>query len=353
MKGLSVIGTIFVALMLIGAAIGFFVAPKFIKDGEKRDRYSGDTVNIDNSGARNITRGISAGVFALAVIFLFFMVVTIVDDGKVGVTRAFGEYGDETLQPGINFILPWETVSQVDTRVKSYTFSQNAEESISGPISAQARGGGNLLIEQTVQLQVDKETADELLREVGGDWFNTVVLPPIRSCTRDSSVGLTLEQAYSSGRGEIAANVMECVSSKVEGYGITLLDVLIRDVDPGAAVKTSIDEKQQAEQNLQKAAIQTRVVEEEARQESIRSFGLSQAEQIVACGGTETTKEIDGETLTIIVPNEICEEQFSQEYLQWLYINELSQIQGAVILPPEFDGNMFIQTPQPQVQPQG
>lgn len=350
---MSVIGTILVALMLIGAAFGFFVVPKFIKDGEKVDRYGGGTRTVDNSGTRNIAKGISGGVFALAMIFLLMMVITIVDDGKVGVTRAFGEYGEETLQPGINFILPWETVSQVDTRVKSYTFSNNAEESISGPISAQARGGGNLQIEQTVQLQVDKETADDLLREVGSDWFNTVVLPPIRSCTRDSSVHLTLEQAYTSGRGEISTNTMKCVSESVNPYGITLLDVLIRDVDPGQAVKTAIDEKQQAEQNLQKAAIQTRVVEEEARQESIRSYGLSNAEQIVACGGTETTKEVDGKTLTIIVPNEECEQQFSQEYLQWLYINELSKIQGAVILPPEFDGNMFIQTPQPQAQPQG
>ena len=322
-------GTIlFVILLFVGLGV-FFMGPR---------------ASLTDEGG-TIARIAGAVITLLAIVMLFFMVTTIVDDGKVGVTKSFGEYGAETLEPGVHIVMPWEDVQQIDTRVKSYTFSANAEESISGPIAAQAKGGGNLLIEQTIQLTVDKQTADDLLREVGSEWFNTVVLPPIRSCTRDSSVGLTLEEAYTSGRGEIASNTLECVTEKVEKYGITILDVLIRDVDPGGAVKAAIDEKQKAEQDLQRASVQTRVVEEEARQESIRAFGTSQAEQIIACGGTETKTE-EGET--IIVPNTLCEDQFSDEYLQWLYINELSKIQGTVILPPNFDGELFVQTPQPQ-----
>ena len=325
------LGTILAVLLILIALGALSVGPK---------------LSMSSDGA--IMSRIVGGVLLLiAVVMLFFMMTTIVDDGKVGVTKSFGEYGAETLEPGVHIVMPWEDVQQIDTRVKSYTFSANAEESISGPIAAQAKGGGNLLIEQTIQLNVNKETADDLLREVGSEWFNTIVLPPIRSCTRDSSVGLTLEQAYTSGRGEIAANTLECVTDKVEKYGITILDVLIRDVDPGQAVKAAIDEKQKAEQDLQRASVQTRVVEEEARQESIRAFGTSQAEQIIACGGTETQTE-EGET--IIVPNAECEDQFSDEYLQWLYINELSKIQGTVILPPEFNGNLFVETGQQQPQ---
>jgi regulator of protease activity HflC (stomatin/prohibitin superfamily) len=121
-----------------------------------------------------------------------------------------------------------------------------------------------------------------------------------------------------------------------------MFDVLIRDVDPGAAVKQAIDAKQQAEQNLQRAAITLQEEEIKAQQEAVRAFGISQAEQIVACGGVESADE-DGNT--VIVPNETCEDQFSAEYLQWLYINALSDVDGVVILPPEFDGNLFVQTP--------
>lgn len=286
-------------------------------------------------------RLIGIGALALGALVLLTSTVTIVDDGKVGVTRAFGQYGDETLQPGFNLILPWESVQQIDTRIKSYTFSDDAAEAISGPITAQADGGGNLRIEHTVQLVVEKATADDLLREVGGDWFDVVVLPAIRSCTRDATVGLTLEQAYTTERATIGTATLSCVAERVERFGVQIVDVLIRDVDPGQAVRDAIDAKQQAEQDLQRAAIQTRVVEEEARQEAIRSFGISQAEQIIACGGQETRRE-DGET--VIIPNETCEDQFSLEYLQWLYIQQLSNIDGVVILPPEFDGQLFVQT---------
>lgn len=293
---------------------------------------------------RKIAFTTSGVVFLIATVFGIFSCTTQVDDGKVGVVQAFGKYENTTLSPGIHLIAPWKGVEEVDTRIESYTFSNDEGNSLSGPISAQAKGGGNLAIELTIQTAPSAATAPQLLREVAGDWLGTITLPAVRSCTRDATFDMTVEEAFSSMRSVIGERVFDCVESKGAELGIVVYDVLIRDVDPGESVRARIDEKQGAEQELQRASIELQQKEIEARQEAVKAFGISQAEQIVACGGVPGKDEA-GET--IIIPNESCEEQFSAEYLQWLYINQLDQIDGVVILPPEFDGQLFVQTPQP------
>lgn len=291
-----------------------------------------------------------AGCFAAVMAGLCLVVtgmasVATISDGQVGVVQSFGRYDDDTLSPGLHLVAPWKSVIEVDTRIQSYTFSDDSEESISGPISTQADGGGNLSVELTIQTAPSAATAPDLLREVAGDWLGTVTMPAVRSCTRDSTVDLTVEEAYTTERAVIGDRILECVEGKGDDLGLVVFDVLIRDVDPGAAVRERIDAKQAAEQELQQASIDLQKKEIEAQQEAVEAFGLSQAEQIVACGGV-STEGPDGEP--VIIPNETCEDQFSQEYLQWLYIQQLDRIDGVIIVSPEFDDQLFVQVPSPE-----
>lgn len=287
---------------------------------------------------------IGLALVGAAALVLGFTAVTIVPDGHVAVTRAFGQFG-RTLQPGFNLIAPWESTVEMDTRVQSFTFSDDTDEAISGPITGQALGGGNLTVEHTIQLAPSTTEADDLLRQVGSDWFEIIALPAIRSCTRDATTTLTLEQAYTSGRAQIGDTTEQCVTDQVGPRGVNVFGVLIRDVDPGPTVRAAIDSKQEAEQNLQRAEITLRQTEVLARQEAVRAFGISQAEQIIACGGREVEgNDSNGNPVTVIEPNESCDDQFSAEYLQWLYIQQLADIDGVVILPPEFDGQLFVNT---------
>lgn len=295
--------------------------------------------------------GIVVGL--LGTLMLVFNTVHIVNDGHVGVTKAFGEYGEETLDPGINFVAPWVNVHEESTQIKEFTFASNdagqREENAIGPaLTSQAEGGGNLTYDMTVQYSLRADEADNVLVDIGSDWESVILYPAARSCGRDATGELSVEEAFTSGRGDIATNNIECLQGKVEPY-VTIQDVLVRDVDPGAQVKQAIDDKQKADQAVQQAIIDIGKKEAEAQQLAVEAFGISNAEQIIACGGTESTIEsaVTGEEITIILPNDECEDQFSEEYLQWLYINQLSEIDGVVILPPEFDGELFIQTPQP------
>lgn len=293
--------------------------------------------------------GFAAAAFIVGLLLASFTMLQTISDGEVGVVQTYGKYSDTTLSPGLHMVSPHRNVVKVDTRIQSYTFSADAEESISGPITAQAAGGGNLSIELTIQTAPSADRSPELLRSVAGDWLNTITLPEVRSCTRDATTDLTVEEAYTTERTLIGERIFECVSTKSDEVGLVVYDVLIRDVDPGQRVKDEIDTKQSAEQALQRAGIELQQKEIEAQQEAVEAFGLSQAEQIVACGGTQGEGP-DGEP--IIIPNVECEDQFSQEYLQWLYINQLDQIDGVVVVPPEFDDQLFVTIPSPEPEPE-
>lgn len=288
--------------------------------------------------------GIGCGVFV--VLISLFSVVYKVDDGHVGVIRIFGQYQEDTLAPsGFQIKWPWEELITIDTRVKSHTFSGDEDEAISGPITAQAKGGGNLTIEHTVQISINPTEADELLREVGNDWFKIIVLPSIRSCTRDASVNLTLEEAYTTARQTLGTNTLDCTSEDVSPFGINVLDVKIRDVDPGPKVKTAIEDKQAAEQEVERARIDFEKAEVAKATQELEALATSNSEQIIACGGTivgedehgipiiEATLDADGE----------CDDQFSQNYLTYIWLTQtLPSINGVVITDPQFDGQLFV-----------
>jgi len=352
--------TVLIGCLLIAALVTFIIGRRSGDERPTRTEFTrrnhvGQEVFDEDAYERALLRWqpggrflywTSVGLSALAFIFLLFSTIKIVPDEHVGVVRAFGVYSQSSLDPGLKIVWPWEDVVLVDGRIKAYTFTNNTEDksAVAEAIEAQASGGGNMTIELTVQAIVTKDTADNLIRTVGADWFDVVVLPPIRSCVRNAPVALTLEEAYTTQRQQLGTNSFDCIASKVGPHGITIIDVLIRDVDPGLEVRTRIDAKQGAEQDLQRAAITLQEEEIKARQEAVRAYGISQAEQIVACGGVQT---VDAEGNSVIVPNASCEDQFSAEYLQWLYINALKEVVGVVILPPEFGGNLFVQTPTP------
>jgi len=86
---------------------------------------------------------------------------------------------------------------------------------------------------------------------------------------------------------------------------------------------------------------------ERARQ-AVEAKATSDAEQIIACGGTIQLIEVDGEQVETVVPNDTCEDQFSDEYLEWLWITTLPDVDANVtILDPRLteQGEVLLTVP--------
>lgn len=292
-----------------------------------------------------------AGAFAAGVIGSVLVVTALlvgsyntVDEGTIGIPVRFGQ-AEPAIGPGVHWLAPWVSVKEMDARLQTLTFSSDAADIEAGrdAITAQARGGGNLTLELSVQVELPVENAEAVYREIGTDYQDKVVVPAIRSCARDSTTGLTLEEAFTTKRLAIKTGVTDCLRTTVEPHGINVLDVLVREVDPGETVRQSIDVKQQAEQDLQRASVELEKARVEAQRAAVEAQATSEAERIIACGGTEVGEGDDRR----VVPNATCENrQFSDEYLQWLFLQNLDQVGSLIVVDPRIEGQIMIPVPQ-------
>lgn len=284
-------------------------------------------------------------VFVLGVLSFGLGSYNKVGEGQVGIPVTFGRAGDP-VGPGAHWLAPWTDVVIMDTRDKEVTFENAADrEEDFRALSAQAQGGGNLTVEMTVQFNLLRESAADVYRSVGTDYVEVYVLPISRSCIRDVTPLYTPEEAFTSARRAIAEETLECMIADLEPRGITVDNVLIRDIDPGEAVRTAINEKVAAEQDVQRAEVRRDEATINAEIEAIEALATKNAEQIIACGGSEQPNPRAGEPGQpdiLVVPDEECGEQFSANYLQWLYIQTLPNIDNLTLIAPSIDGEILL-----------
>lgn len=294
--------------------------------------------------------GVVTGVIA----FVAFAIVGVigsyntVGEGQVGIPVTFGQAG-EPVGPGVHWKAPWTNIVVMDALDKAITFGDGGGEvdSANGPISAQAKGGGNLVVQMTVQYELDDAKASEVYRNVRTDFVDVYVRPVSRSCIRDVTPNFIPDEVFTSGRRAVATQTLECMQSNLEPKGINVQNVLILEIDPPQTVLDSIDAKVAAEQDLQRASIRREEAAINAQIEAIQALATKNAEQIIACGGTEIDNPdtTPGAAPTIVVPDEECGEQFSQNYLTWLYIQSLSEIDGLTLIAPSLGNDVILNIP--------
>jgi len=313
-------------------------------------------VLVVSAAARKFAKDpdVKVGALAFAAIALLGLGLTSlvrVPDGHVSAVSTFGVFSDETKKPGIGLIAPWQGTSKIDARLQCRSFGATTsgdQLQFSSAVSAQADGGGNLTIDMNVCTQANPEKGVELLRQIGPNFADVLLSTTPRSCLRNSAQQFTVEQNFGEKRVQLGNDTRECINEFTSPRGLDVIEVQISDVDPGERVRQAIDDKEQAKNELQLAATELEKARIEAEKQAAEALGIAQAEQIVACGGEEVTARDDqGNRVTTVKPNETCEDQFSTEYLQWLYINQLSEIDGVVVLPPQLDENLFLTLPAP------
>lgn len=296
-------------------------------------------VGSDVPDAQPVGFGIAVVSGVAFAILLVFSVVEVVPPGRVGIPVTFGSTGN-AVGPGMHVVAPWTDIKEMDLRLQEMTFEAGSEEEGQGAISAQARGGGNLQVDVTFQYELEESSADELYATVGTDYREKLILPAIRTCVRDAAPSYTAEEAYTTKRDALGKEAEKCVVSDLDGRGIRTVDLKLRDVDPGETVKTAIDAKQKAEQDLQRRGVELSQAEIDAEIERIGAQATYDAERIIACGGVRVG---EGEDVKIVPNYESCDQrQFTNAYLTWLYITTIQEMalngnQTFAIVPPGQD----------------
>ena len=131
--------------------------------------------------ARDLTRPAITGavvVFALATVGLtLWRSYHPIEAGSVGVVSEFGKIVGQVPE-GPQFIAPWRDLRRVDIKVQRAEFRDTAEGL--GSIAAASQETQNVFFNVTLNWKVSPEAVQGLMRDVGPDFFNTLVPTRVR-----------------------------------------------------------------------------------------------------------------------------------------------------------------------------
>src|ERR1700693_5920347 len=228
-------------------------------------------------GSGGLLRLIGLGIAAFLLIILLFSSVTRVGTGRVGVLTLFGKVQtDQTLGEGIHLINPLKTNNELSIQ------TQTLKESASVPSSE----GLMMSLDTSLIYHLNPDHASDVFQKIGADYETVVVEPTLRSAIRESTASHTANALYTGEREEVAKQIFDQVSQQLNQRGLTVENVLLRDIQLPATLKAAIEAKQQAEQESLAMNFRLQKETQEAQRKRIEAAGVRDFQQIVAQGIT-------------------------------------------------------------------
>ncbi len=241
---------------------------------------------IDGGGGHGggLLRLVGLGIVAFLLVILLFSSVTRVATGHVGVLTLFGKVTGEVLGEGLHLINPLKTNNEMSIQ------TQTIKESASVPSSE----GLMMALDTSLIYHLNPDRAAEVFQKIGADYEDKVVEPTLRSAIRESTASHTANALYTGEREMVAKQIQDQITQELTKRGLTVENVLLRDIQLPATLKASIEAKQQAEQEALAMNFRLQKETQEAQRKRIEAAGVRDFQQIVAQGITPSLLEWKG-----------------------------------------------------------
>ena len=252
----------------------------------------------------------------LAVLSLIAASFTIVQPGSVGVPVTFGSVGAQSIPAGLHPIFFLTDVYQMSIQTKDYTMSSvRAEGNREGDDAVATLSRDQLILkfDVTVWYHLDASQANVVYSTIGLNYEEVIVRPAIRTALVNAATKFDASDVMSLQRDAYTKMVTDILLGELNGKGVTLDKVLIRNVEPPSTVSDAIAAKLKASQEAQQMEYTIQYAQKEAQRKAIEAQGISNAQKIIGNGLT-------------------------QNYLQWYYISQLKDVvnspnNSTIILP--------------------
>jgi prohibitin 1 len=238
---------------------------------------------IDGNGGSMI-RLIGLAILGLVLIVLLFNSVTRVATGRVGVLTLFGKVTGETLGEGLHLINPFKTNNEMSIQ------TQSLKESASVPSSE----GLMMSLDTSLIYHLDPRKAAEVFQLINADYEDKVVEPTLRSAIREATASHSANALYTGEREMVGKQIFEQLTTELNKRGLIVENVLLRDIQLPATLKTAIEAKQQSEQESLAMSFRLQKETQEAQRKRIEAAGVRDFQQIVAQGITPSLLEWKG-----------------------------------------------------------
>lgn len=224
------------------------------------------------------TRFLGPGIILLIGIFILIRSLVVIDAGEAGAVVIFGKVQDDYLSSGIHSVVPWATVVTYPQRIQTFT----AE----GPdnIDILSKDGLSVGIDISVRYTVDATRVPDIYRNIAknmDELRTNIFLPEVRSAVRSAAAQYTPEEAYSSARDQLAADILTILKAKLDPKGVIVQEVLIRGIDLPDQITNAIQTKLAKEQEAFQKEFEKSIAQKDAEIKLIEAQALAEAQRII------------------------------------------------------------------------
>lgn len=268
---------------------------------------------------RRLWMWIPIGIILLIGIIFLSNSCSSVPAGHTGILTTFGKVEDRILTEGLNWKSPFQKVIKMDNRTQKkveefQAFSSDIQEV-------------NIML--AVNYSINQETAQNLYRTVGVEYYTNIVYPRLLESTKSVFSSYTAEQLIGN-RENLSNEIKDLVIPDVARYGIIISDISVQDIDFTDAFTNAVEAKQVAAQDKltaeTKQAQLTMEAEQEAQRQVIKAQADAEQAKIAAQADLEVTKiqadaaEYAG--LKEAAKNKAISEWLTPDLLQYYYIQQ-------------------------------
>lgn len=246
-------------------------------------------VGISLSRANNELRRFGNPARIVGTIIILIGVLTAcviqIDAGQVGVKKLFGKVQADVLSSGLHFINPLMDVQTLDVKTQNYTMSGVHDEgakSSDDAIRVLTADGLEVTIDLSVLYHVVTADAPKLLQQTGADYEDKIVRPITRTRIRDNAVYYDAVALYSTKRDEFQQRIFSSIEKDFSSRGLVLENLLVRNITLPESVKTTIEQKINAEQDAQKMQFVLQKEKQEAERKRIEAQGIADYQRIIS-----------------------------------------------------------------------
>ncbi len=219
-------------------------------------------------------RSLGIGLAVVIILALLWTSIAYVPAGHVGVLTLFGRVTGEVLSEGTHVVNPFKVNNTMSVR------TQEIKETASVP----SNEGLIITLDTSLLFRLNPAQASEVYRSLGPRYGDLVVEPNLRSAIREATASHSANALYSSERERVAQQITEQLGRELNKRGVIVENILLRDIQLPAALKTSIETKQQAEQESLAMSFRLQKEKQEAERKRIEAAGIRDFQQIVAQG---------------------------------------------------------------------
>ena len=229
-------------------------------------------------------------IFLFIILFSSRLFVKI-DAGEAGVQYDLiaGLRPDKVYDQGLKIIAPWNRMYVYSTRIQE-------DRSVMEVLSA---NGLTIRVELSYRYRPIEERIGYLHNEVGENYHERIVIPEIRSATREVIGKYLPEELYSSKRDSIQTEIFMLAADRIQAKNIALDAVLIRDVGLPDKLKQAIERKLEQEQVALEYEFRLERATKEAERQRIEAEGKAAANRILSQSLTDKVLQDKGIEATL------------------------------------------------------